>query len=132
MKKKILVFSLLSLLFIFAAVAGNKKEGDAQMRFTEYSYDFGNISDKKPVTHEFKYYNDGFGNLVVIDAKAECGCTKPKFSKKPTAPGKSGTITVTFNPSGRTGGFKKNITITTNSKKSPKQTLTITGNIVSK
>ena len=67
-----------------------------------------------PVSHEFEFTNIGNGNLVITDASAECGCTRPEYSDKPIAPGKKGKIKVTFNPIGRPGAFTKQVTIRTN------------------
>lgn len=86
------------------------------MSFQEEVFDFGKISAKGgKVSHEFSYTNTGDANLVIINAKADCGCTKPQFSEEPTAPGKSGKIKVTFIPNGK-GHFTKKVTLTTNAK----------------
>ena len=98
------------------AMAKKKNEGAKAMpKFSETIYDFGNIKEKGgPVSHEFEFTNIGNGNLVITDASAECGCTRPEYSDKPIAPGKKGKIKVTFNPIGRPGAFTKQVTIRTN------------------
>lgn len=91
-----------------------KKKSEARIHFTEDIFDFGKISAKKgKVSHEFTFTNAGESNLVIVNAKADCGCTKPTYSEEPTAPGKTGTIIVTYLPSGK-GYFTKKVTITTN------------------
>ncbi|MDE6291403.1 MAG: DUF1573 domain-containing protein [Muribaculaceae bacterium] len=84
------------------------------MNFNESVYDFGQISLKKgKVSHEFTFTNSGDKNLVITDARADCGCTRPEYSEAPVAPGKSGTVKVTFAPAAK-GHFSKKVTITNN------------------
>ena len=95
-----------------AAVAANKN--DARIDFKEKMYDFGQVSLKKgKVSHEFTFTNTGGKNLVITDARADCGCTRPEYGDAPVAPGKSGTVKVTFAPASK-GHFSKKVTITTN------------------
>ncbi|MCH8329986.1 MAG: DUF1573 domain-containing protein, partial [Bacteroidetes bacterium] len=79
---------------------------------------FGTITKGEIVSHTFKFTNTGNNPLVIHKAKASCGCTIPKYSKEPIAPGDQGEIAVTFE-SDRAGGLgwqNKNITITANTK----------------
>lgn len=106
-----------------------KKKGESKIEFKEKSYDFGKVSAKGgKVSHEFTFTNAGQGNLVIVDAKADCGCTKPVYSDEPVAPGKSGKLKVTFVPNG-SGHFAKKVTVTTNG--SPRKArLLIRGEVV--
>lgn len=111
--------ALVGLLIVLAAAipaaAKKDKGGNAIPKFTEQTYDFGFIKEKGgPVTHEFEFTNVGNGNLVILDATAECGCTRPEYPKNPVAPGKKSKIKVTFNPIGRPGSFTKQVTVKTN------------------
>lgn len=102
---------------------------NAKIDFNESVYDFGQISLKKgKVSHEFTFTNAGEKNLVITDARADCGCTRPEYSDAPVAPGKKGTVKVTFAPAAK-GFFSKKVTITTNG--SPRKTrLLIKGEVV--
>ena len=102
---------------------------NAKIDFNESVYDFGQISLKKgKVSHEFTFTNAGEKNLVITDARADCGCTRPEYSDAPVAPGKKGTVKVTFAPAAK-GFFSKKVTITTNG--SPRKTrLLIKGKVV--
>lgn len=115
MKKSIAITMMVMLLVGFVAYAKNT----ASMKMSETVWDFGTIKQKSPVSHEFTFTNTGDGNLVILDATAECGCTTPEYPKNPIAPGKSGKIKVTYNPVGRPGSFEKTVTIKTNG--SPKK-----------
>lgn len=120
---------------VAAGVEAKKKkgaDGKAQMKFTEYVYDFGDIKEADgPVSHDFKFTNTGLGNLVILDATAECGCTRPDYPKNPIAPAKSGKVKVVYLPAGRPGPFDKQVTIRTNGD--PKKVrIKIKGNVIPK
>lgn len=129
MRNKILsvvALALAAVLLLPSAVEA-KKKGKAEIRFTEQSYNFGTIPEKGgKVTHEFEFLNAGESPLVIIDATAECGCTRPEYPSSPIEPGKKGVIKVTFNPLGRPGGFTKAVTVRSNGKPS-KSRIKITG-----
>lgn len=78
------------------------------------TYDFGTIQEGDLVDFTFKFKNTGKSPLIVKSAKATCGCTVPKPSKEPIAPGETGEIPVTFNSSGKSDKITKVITVTTN------------------
>ncbi len=92
-----------------------EKPAKASLSIEHKTFDFGTLSDaSKPVSHEFEFTNTGDANLVILDATADCGCTKPEYPKAPVPPGGKGRIKVTFNPSGFRGAFQKSVTIKTN------------------
>lgn len=87
---------------------------DSKIVFKESVYDFGKVPIKGgKVSHVFSFTNEGGRNLVITNARADCGCTRPEYNDAPVAPGKSGDVKVTFVPAGK-GHFSKKITITTN------------------
>jgi len=86
------------------------------MQFYETKYDFGTIPSDKPVTHIFRLKNTGQNPLMIARADVSCGCTVPKYSLDPIAPGADGEITVTFNPNGKSGAQHKNIIVHTNAQ----------------
>ncbi len=103
---------LLAAMFFFALPASAKD--NASIKFSENVYDFGRISLKGgKVSHEFTFTNAGDKNLVITNARADCGCTRPEYSDAPVAPGKNGTLKVTFVPAAK-GHFSKKVTVTTN------------------
>ncbi|MCH5215098.1 MAG: DUF1573 domain-containing protein [Muribaculaceae bacterium] len=119
--KKILFLTLLCLVAAAITLPAKKKkaEGTPSIKFTETVWDFGNIKNDRPATHDFEFINQGDGNLYIVEATAECGCTRPEWPEKPIAPGKKGKIKVSYNPIGRPGSFEKTITVKTNG--SPKK-----------
>ena len=122
---------LSALCMALAAVAMIAQE--PVITFTEKEHDFGKIkeSDGK-VTTVFTFKNEGMIPLVIQNAKASCGCTKPKYTEEPIEPGQTGTLSVTFNPSGYGGRhFTKTITVTSNAT-TPTVTLKIFGDVIAK
>lgn len=98
--------------------------------FKESSYDFGVIKESNgPVKHTFEFVNTGDKPLLIVDALASCGCTRPSYTAKPVKPGKKGKVEVTFSPIGRAGAFRKTVKVKTNSEEKY-STLVITGTII--
>jgi len=130
--KCILILGLLAMMLMVTAPAAvaKKPAGKARIQFAERRYNFGNIQEKKgAVTHEFVFTNTGDAPLLILDANASCGCTRPVFPKEPIGPGKSGKIKVTYLPQNRPGQFDKSITVRTNG--TPKKvSLVILGNVI--
>lgn len=106
-------------------------EGTPSFAFNEESWDFGDINEGKLAEHTFSFTNTGDAPLVIYNAKGSCGCTVPKWSKEPIAPGATGEIKVSFNSSGRPGVNNKNVTITANTVPN-KKILKITTNVLPK
>lgn len=119
--------SFLSTLFIASTVFA-ASAAEPGVEFAELSHDFGTIQeDGGPVSHEFLFTNTGDAPLMIVNATASCGCTRPEYPKKPVKAGKQDKIKVTYLPAGRPGEFNKTVTIRTNAKKGKKVTLKIKG-----
>ncbi|GAB2693173.1 hypothetical protein GCM10027037_15760 [Mucilaginibacter koreensis] len=84
------------------------------MKFKDITHDFGKIKTGDKVHYEFSFTNTGKSPLIIKDAVASCGCTKPEWPKEPIAPGATGLIKVTFDSAGKSGLQDKQITITAN------------------
>lgn len=99
------------------STAGNTSasaEGAPVMKFEKEAHDFGKIKGGEKVTYDFKFTNTGKSPLIISDAVASCGCTRPEWPKTPVKPGESGNIHVTFDSHGKTGLQDKLITVTAN------------------
>lgn len=108
MKKTVFIISCL--LISLAAVSQK-----AVISFDTKDYNFGTINeDDGKATYKFEFVNKGMSPLVINRVVASCGCTTPTWSKQPIEPGKSGFITVTYNPLGRPGAFNKIISVYSN------------------
>lgn len=108
-------------IFIFMAILLATGIASAQQKAVisaeQTSYDFGTIKEADgKVSHTFQIKNDGNMPLVITRVIASCGCTTPEWTKEPIAPGKTGDIKVTYDPSGRPGPFTKTISVYSNGK----------------
>lgn len=93
-------------------------------------HDFGAFQEQEGVaTCSFRAVNVGNEPVVIINARANCGCTTPDYSEAPVLPGDTLSIIVGFDPAGRPGRFRKNITVTTNAEPA-KTTLAISGTVI--
>src|SRR6476469_1721223 len=85
-----------------SADTGNVSATNAPaMKFEKETHDFGKVKAGDKVTYEFKFTNTGKSPLIIKDAIATCGCTKPEWPKTPIKPGEDGAIKVTFNSTGK-------------------------------
>jgi Protein of unknown function (DUF1573) len=91
--------------------------------FKETTVSTGTILDIEPVPVEFEFKNTGTQPLEIQLVKPSCGCTVPEMEQKSYAPGETGTMKVTFDPSGKKGAISRVITIYTNSASKPVHTV---------
>lgn len=110
--------SLKGLILIVLAIpclCGLTAMGGARVHWLQEVWNFGAISeDAGAATCTFRYVNVGDSPLIVISARANCGCTTPKYSTAPIAPGDTAGITVSYDPGGRAGRFSKYVFVDMN------------------
>ena len=124
MKKLVL---LAAMMMSIAAMAQ-----EAVITFDKTTHDFGKINEADGrVTTVFEFKNEGMIPLVLTNVRASCGCTTPKWTREPIEPGKTGQITVTYNPNGRPGRFQKTVTVTSNATEATTR-LYIKGEVIPK
>lgn len=129
MTKRLLIVLLAVCSVTLSSMADDKY---AEATFEVKSHDFGTIKEANgPVSCTFEFTNTGDKPLLIIDATASCGCTRPEYPTKPIKPGKKGKIKVTYSPIGRPGAFKKTVKIKTNGKERS-TTLRIEGTVIPK
>ena len=85
-----------------------------RIQFFESVYNFGEIKKGEVITHEYEFKNTGNSPLIIIDAKASCGCTIPSIPDTPIAPGGIGKIRVKFNSKNKYDKQSKTIRISAN------------------
>lgn len=112
--KKILFMAVLFVCSLSSAMA----QKQAEIKFDKMEHNFGTFAESQPVQKcTFTFTNTGDAPLVINQAVASCGYTVPSYTKEPIAPGKKGTISVTYNGKGKfPGHFKKTITVRSNAK----------------
>jgi hypothetical protein len=90
--------------------------------------DVGTIPQNTPKPIVFEFKNTGKTAVIVTNVQGSCGCTATDYTKTAIAPGKSGTVTATYNAV-NSGAFSKTVSVTTNLETVPK-VLTIKGTVV--
>ncbi len=84
------------------------------VEWSEEAFDFGNITEGDVAKHVFKFKNTGDEPMIIQSAKGSCGCTVPKYTDEPIAPGEEGEINVEFNSAGKPGSQSKSVTVVSN------------------
>jgi hypothetical protein len=134
---KMIKISMLALtlgLMSFSAIAPmktlvSKETVDASsIVWKSETIDVGTIPQNTPKPIVFEFKNTGKTAVVITNVQGSCGCTATDYTKTPIAPGKSGTVTATYNAA-NVGGFTKTVSVTTNSDATAK-ILTIKGTVV--
>ena len=103
--------------------------GVSKIVFREYEHDFGKVAEGEKISYIFTFDNKGTSDIVISSATTTCGCTVPKYDKKPIPPGANGILEVVFDTSGRNGMQTKIITVKSNAS-TPVVLLKITAEIV--
>lgn len=104
----------------------------AKISFEKTTFDMGFVLENGgKVTHHFKFINKGKAPLLIKYIETTCGCTTPKWNKRPILPRDSGIISVTFNPKDRPGVFSKKIIVYTNATP-PNTVLRLEGEVIAK
>lgn len=106
-------FVLFICMTVCCALSANAQ---AQIKFDKQTHNFGSFPETEKIHKTtFTFTNVGDKPLIINQALASCGCTVPKYTKAPVAPGQKGQIEVTYKSDGTwPGHFKKSITVRTN------------------
>ncbi|RTL59062.1 MAG: DUF1573 domain-containing protein [Sphingobacteriales bacterium] len=99
------IFSAFVALVFANIVLAQTKVAD-NVKFASEVVDLGNVKQGNPVTGSFTLTNIGKEALIIESVTPGCGCTKSDYTKEPIMPGKTGTITATYNAA-VAGNFSK-------------------------
>lgn len=130
--KKLFVLSLLTVFALTGSTQETDEEAKPKISFEKMTHKFGKITEGTKASHKFKFTNEGDAPLVIKNVQPSCGCTTPKWPKKPIMPGESDVIKAVYNSKGRPGNFHKTVTVKTNLPENSKKVLHIKGNVKSK
>jgi len=119
----------LSLFAISIAAMAIGQNQVPKISFKTSTYDYGKIKEESGIAnYSFEFTNTGKAPLIIQRVATSCGCTTPEWPREPIAQGKSGKITVGYNPAGRPGPFAKTITVYSNAE-TPMVVLQIKGDV---
>ncbi|MEO6905812.1 MAG: DUF1573 domain-containing protein [Ginsengibacter sp.] len=105
MKKLLLAALVLTSTSLFA-----QKKADDIAKLNVETFDFGKVKQNVPPTATIIVTNIGTEPLIIDQATPSCGCTVSDYTKSPIAPGKTGTITATYNAAA-VGPINKTLTV---------------------
>ena len=109
---------MLLLLLLTAAPATKAQKIESDLKVDAKIHNFGTIDEAKgKVTHEFRLTNTGTRPITITNARTGCNCVTARIPDAPIAPGKTASVTVTYDPTDRSGSFRKEINIITHDKK---------------
>ncbi len=124
MQTKIFIYTILFLIPVLSCAQR------AKIAFEKTTFNMGLVQENGgKVTHQFKFVNKGKAPLLIKYIETTCGCTTPKWNRKPILPRDSGVISVTFNPKDRPGVFSKKIIVYTNATP-PNTVLRLEGEVI--
>ena len=101
----------------------------ARMEFKTTTHDVGQVFDHEPQEFKFEFTNTGEEDLVIDRVQSSCGCTAGELEKKVYAPGESGAIDVNFNPKGKKGDQRRQLTVYSNDSSGREKILLVTGSV---
>lgn len=114
MKRLLQFITVISFVALFSVVGAQEKP---KITFEEVVHDYGSFKESAGIqTTTFKFTNTGAVPLILSNVRTSCGCTTPKWTREPVAPGKEGEIQVSYNPKNRPGSFNKTVTISSNAE----------------
>lgn len=88
-----------------------------KIEFPETTYDYDDIMEDGGIANaKFVFTNTGNQPLILNNVRATCGCTTPEWTREPILPGKTGMVTVGYNPKNRPGAFSKSVNVYSNSQ----------------
>lgn len=105
--------------------------GESILAFGTKVVDFGTIYESDTArTFSFAFRNVSKEKVVIGNINTNCGCIYSYCDKKEYELGSEGTLSVKFNPKGRSGTVDKNIFVYIVSSEMPVAKLTLLGNVV--
>jgi len=102
------IFASFIALFLVTAVIGQSKRPSDITKFSSETVNLGKPKVNNPVTATFTFTNTSNEDVVIETVTPGCGCTKSDYTKEPIKPGKTGTITATYNAAA-VGNFTKKV-----------------------
>ena len=94
--------------------AGKSVEKQAVITFNKKEHDFGTLLQGEVVTYSFHFTNTGNAPLLISSVNSSCGCTVGSYPREPIAPGKEGSIKVSYDSKSHHGMQNRTLTVMSN------------------
>ena len=119
MKKFTIILSVLALL-VPRIGASAQSTFENVVSVNRVIHDFGDIyTDQGPVSCTFTFTNISKSPILLLSAVASCGCTDVEWTREPVQPGKTGTVSATFDNNDGPYPFDKTVTVYVSDVKKP-------------
>lgn len=104
----VLIMLVGALLPAYSRAPGSK----VGVTFDRTEADFGSVpASEGPVHLEYTMTNGSDKAVVILSARASCGCTEPEYPRHPVMPGERAVVKVNFNTVGQRGEVDKEVTL---------------------
>lgn len=114
----------------FVAVASAYCTANATVHWLATEHNFGAFNEADgPARCSFSFVNTGSDDVVIVAARANCGCTTPEYPREVIHPGDTATVSVAYDPAGRPGRFTKYVQVNISDGEKP-QRLQISGVVI--
>ncbi len=113
------------LVVVFILMTQSLSYAQPVARFSQVEHDFGNVSERDKVEHDFELSNTGNEDLLIEKVVASSGSTKAVSSSNLLKPGEKGFIRVVVDLRGKKGIFSKGVEVYTNDPITPVATLSL-------
>ena len=112
----LLIMSTLTAVNPLTAIAQTPGEGGdkspTRIEWLSKEYNFGAFREADgPVTGSVRFVNKGDAPTYINRVRPSCGCTGASYTTSMIEPGDTATVTFTYNPLGRPGGFDKTVRV---------------------
>lgn len=119
-KTAYIILTVISILCLSAITAKAQTTVDNIVSVDKTVHDFGDIySGTGPVSATFTFKNISDKPFLLFEVVSSCGCTEAKWTREPIQPGKTGTVTATYNNEDGPYPFDKTITVYLSELKKP-------------
>ncbi|MDI6766968.1 MAG: DUF1573 domain-containing protein [Bacteroidota bacterium] len=126
MNKNILILTILSIILVFSAFAQPKIKA-----IPGINLELGDRIQGQKAEQIVNIVNEGTDTLIILNVKAQCGCTATLLDKKELGPADSAKLSITFDTQNQgPGKVSKQVYITSNDTTNPKLTVTFSANVV--
>jgi len=117
-------FLISGILIIFSLSLSAQKR--ASMRFSEISYDFGNVEAKAgALSHVFAFENTGNDTLLIQLVRVSDPALTASCDKMRLGPGEKSALTVTFTPKNENGAIQSFVSLRSNDADFPVRQITL-------
>ena len=89
--------------------------GPPRLELEQTSLHFGRLRENEVRAGQIRFTNTGGSVLTIADVKTTCGCTVASIPRRTLGPGETGSVEVSFDPSGPGAGQRKYVNIISNS-----------------